>query len=61
MMSSHSSALLNKLEPDEIRLVSLHDGLTMVRQLTPREVEVARTFMDQEGPLYDFLDTVEEE
>jgi hypothetical protein len=61
IMSSHSSALLNKFKPEEIRLVSLHDGFTQVRPLTPPELSAAVTFMNEEGPLYDFLESIEGE
>ncbi|MGD0540220.1 MAG: AAA family ATPase [Tepidisphaeraceae bacterium] len=61
IMSSHSSALLNKLAPDEIRLVSLHEGFTSIRKLSPDELSLAVDFMNKEGPLYDFLETVQEE
>lgn len=60
IISSHSSALLNKLKPEEIRLVSLRDGFTHVRSLSQKEVEIAIKFMNDDGPLYDFLDTVQE-
>jgi predicted ATPase len=61
ILSSHSSALLNKLKPEEIRLVSLHEGFTTVRQLDQRELTLADSFLSQEGPLYDFLETVQED
>jgi predicted ATPase len=61
IMSSHSSALLNKLKPEEIRLVSLHNGHTTVRQLSPKELENAARFMNDEGTLYEFLEPEDEE
>ena len=59
IMSSHSSALLNKLEPENIRLVSLHEGSTVVRPLTEMEREAAVKFLNAEGPLYDFLEPLQ--
>jgi len=61
IFSSHSSSLLNKLGPEEIRLVSLHNGFTQARVLTKTEVGIARKFMNEEGTLYDFLESVEED
>ncbi|MDB5353921.1 MAG: hypothetical protein JWN24_374 [Phycisphaerales bacterium] len=61
IFSSHSSALLDKLLPEEVRLVSLHDGFTVVRKLTEQEIKMARGFMNEEGTLYDFIETVRED
>jgi energy-coupling factor transporter ATP-binding protein EcfA2 len=61
IMSSHSSALLNKLRPEDIQLVSLHDGFTVARRLTNEERENATAFMNEEGPLYDFIVSLPEE
>jgi predicted ATPase len=55
IMSSHSSVLLNGLQPEEIRIVFLHDGYTVVRPLTQVEREAALRFMSDTGPLYDFI------
>ncbi len=60
-MSSHSSALLNQLLPDDVRIVFLHDGFTVVRPLTPKERDAAVKFMNDEGPLYDFIEPLQEE
>jgi energy-coupling factor transporter ATP-binding protein EcfA2 len=61
IMTSHSSALLNKLRPEDIQLVSLHDGYTVARKLTSKERENATNFMNDEGPLYDFVSSLPEE
>jgi hypothetical protein len=61
VISSHSSALLNSLRPDEVRLVVMKDGVTSVRPLTVKELEAAVNFMNREGSLSDFLETVQEE
>lgn len=61
ILSSHSSALLNKLKPSEIRLVTLRNGFTTARPLTEHELQAAAAFMNDEGPLYDFLDSVQED
>ncbi len=59
IMSSHSSALLNKLEPENIRIVSLHEGFTVTRPLTEKERDAAVKFLNAEGPFYDFLEPLQ--
>jgi predicted ATPase len=59
ILSSHSSALLNKLHPESIRLVSLQDGFTVARQLTEIERNAAEKFLNSDGPLYDFLEPLQ--
>jgi predicted ATPase len=59
IMSSHSSALLNKLRPENVRIVSLHDGFTVARQLTESEQEIAVKFLNDQGPLYDFFEPLQ--
>lgn len=61
IISSHSSALLNTLTPDEVRLVFISDGVTHVRSLSARELEAAAHFMNKDGTLSDFLESVQEE
>jgi ABC-type branched-subunit amino acid transport system ATPase component len=60
ILSSHSPQVLNALTPHDVRLVSIHRGATRARGLTEREVVVAKRFLDEEGPLADFVETVEE-
>jgi ABC-type Na+ transport system ATPase subunit NatA len=60
-LASHSSALMNKLKPEEIRLVTLHNGFTQVRPLTDNERLAAINFMNEEGTLYDFVSPLEDE
>jgi len=59
ILASHSSAMLNQLEPKEIRLVSLQKAMTVVRSLTARELNAAFHFMNDQGSLYDFLEPIE--
>ena len=61
IISSHSSALLNTLKPEEVRLVTISDGVTSVRSLSAREIEAASNFMNKDGTLSDFFETVQEE
>ena len=60
ILASHSSDVFNRLEPAEIRLVAITNGRTVLRALTPKEIEAAKRFMEKEGALSDFLETVEE-
>ena len=60
VLASHSADVFNRLEPGEIRLVSMTNGKTVLRALTPKEMEAAKRFMEKEGALSDFLETVEE-
>jgi energy-coupling factor transporter ATP-binding protein EcfA2 len=61
VMSSHSSVLLSNLHPDDIQIVSLHDGYTVARHLTDAERNNALTFMNESGPLYDFISSLPED
>jgi predicted ATPase len=60
ILASHSSALLNTLNATEIRLVSKVNGETAVEKLGKAELRVAAKFMNEEGPLSDFLEIVQE-
>jgi predicted ATPase len=60
IFSSHSSALLNQLRPNDVRLVSMNEGKTIVRALSPQEMTAAEAFLREEGTLKEFVDTVEE-
>jgi energy-coupling factor transporter ATP-binding protein EcfA2 len=60
ILTSHSAQVVNDLTAQDVRLVSIHRGATRVRKLTPKESEVAAHFIEEEGTLADFLDSVEE-
>lgn len=59
IVSSHSSAVFDTLDPKAIRLVTMEEGATKVRALTSEELHAAGRFMEEEGSLSDFIDTVE--
>jgi len=61
ILSSHSSVVFNTLDPKAIRLVTMEDGNTKVRPLTNDELSAAGKFMEEDGSLSDFIETVEEE
>jgi AAA domain, putative AbiEii toxin, Type IV TA system len=60
LVTSHSSEVLNRVLPKEIRLVDLKDGITSVRELNGVEIEAARKFMENDGPLAEFIESVQE-
>ncbi len=60
IFSTHSPAVLDMLQPEEIRLVTAPDGKTAVRALSPDEIRVARQFLQEEGALSAFYETLDE-
>jgi predicted ATPase len=61
IMSSHSTVVFDTLDPKAIRLVTMEDGVTKVRALTAEELHAAGRFMEEDGSLSDFIETVEED
>lgn len=61
ILASHSSDLLNRLEPQQIRLVTMENGITYLRSLNNREINAAEQFIREQGTLSDFLETIAEE
>ncbi len=61
IVASHSPAVFNALGPDSIRLVTMDQGETKARALSPSEIGIAGKYLQEEGSLSDFLETVEEE
>ena len=59
IVASHSPAVFNSLDPQSIRLVTMDQGETKVRALSPEETRVAGKYLEEEGSLADFLETVE--
>jgi len=60
ILASHSPEIFNRLEPQEIRLVTMAKGITYLRALDETEIATAHQFICEEGPLSDFLETIEE-
>jgi len=60
IMASHSSIVFNTLDPSAIRLVTMEEEGTKVRALTREEVKAAGRFLEEDGSLSDFIETVEE-
>ncbi len=61
-LSTHSDTVLNGLEPKAIRFVSLDDGKSTVRKMTPAEQKAAREYIDSdaEGTLAEFAHSIED-
>lgn len=62
ILSTHSDTVLNGLAPEAIRFVSLDDGKSTVRKMTPAEQKAAREYIDSdaEGTLAEFAHSIED-
>ena len=60
IIASHSTVVFNSIDPRAIRLVTMAEGGTSVRSLTDKELRAAKTFLEDEGTLSDFIESVEE-
>lgn len=58
ILASHSRDVLDRFKPSELRLVSLNAGKSSVRALTDEEALMAERFIEEEGPLTDFIETL---
>jgi predicted ATPase len=61
ILASHSSVVFDAVRPDSIRLVTMQDSTTKVRPLSEYESRIAAKYLEEEGNLSDFLETVEED
>jgi len=61
VFTTHSPAILNRIAPEEVFLVSLDKGETKVRPLSSQEISAAENYMKDDGPLADFLESIEED
>jgi ABC-type transport system involved in cytochrome c biogenesis ATPase subunit len=60
ILSTHSGLVLNQLAPPNVRLVSIHRGRTQVRALDEKQIADATRFIEEQGSLADFIESVEE-
>lgn len=58
IFTTHSSAVLNLLEANQVRLVTADDGFTSTRSLSERELKAAEAFLSNQGTLGDFFDAM---
>ena len=61
ILASHSAEVLNRLEPQEIRLVTMENGITYLRSLDKTEIATAQQFIREQGSLSDFIETIQED
>jgi AAA15 family ATPase/GTPase len=61
LIASHSSEIFNRMEPEEIRLVTMENGVTQLRPLDATEIAAASRFIREEGTLSDFIETIQED
>lgn len=59
IIASHSSEVLNRLEPIHIRLVTMDRGVTSLRALDDDEIKGAERFMKEDGALSEFLEGIQ--
>lgn len=55
IVSSHSGTLLDRLKPEEVRMVEMLNGKTELRSLSTDETRAAKRYLSEEGSLSDFL------
>lgn len=60
ILASHSSEILNRLTPQEVRLVTMANGITHLRPLTQSEKNAAEQFTHEQGTLSEFLETIQD-
>lgn len=58
VLASHSPDVLDRLNPEEIRLVEMHEGISRARALDASELTIAHEYLADEGPLSDFLESL---
>ena len=61
ILTSHSPVVFDALSPAQTRLVSMTGGKTSVRGLSPMERDAASHYLQEEGAMSDFLETVQDE
>ena len=61
ILTSHSIEVFDELDPGDLRLVTMDDGETILRTLDPGKVAAARKFVSENGPLSDYLESIQED
>lgn len=59
IVASHSSAVMNRADATEIRFVTNERGNTQVRALNTLELSAAQAYLEEDGPLSEFLESIE--
>jgi energy-coupling factor transporter ATP-binding protein EcfA2 len=60
IVSTHSAHILNRVDPTEVRLIDMVDETTKARALNGAEILGAQEYMSQDGPLSEFIESVQE-
>jgi AAA15 family ATPase/GTPase len=58
VLASHSLAVINRLNPEEIRIIELNNGSTSAKSLNKNEIRVAKEYMSNDGSFSEFLEAV---
>lgn len=58
IISSHSSVVMNLTQATEIRFITNEEGRTSVRPMTDLEYEVAKEFLEEEGTLSEYIQSL---
>ncbi|WP_311221345.1 MULTISPECIES: AAA family ATPase [unclassified Acidovorax] len=58
-MATHSPEVMNAARPEEIRIVHSASGVTSVRELSEDELDAACSYLQDDGPLYNFISMIE--
>jgi predicted ATPase len=61
ILATHSPAVLDALEPEDILLVTAPRGVTRARRLSADDLDHARSFLQNDGSLSEFLEPMVEE
>jgi hypothetical protein len=61
VIASHSPAVLDRVLPKEVLMVSMTEGFTQARTLNADEGEAAAYYLKEDGPLSEFLRSIEED
>lgn len=59
IFASHSPVVLDMVTPESIRMVTISGNTTSVRSLTEDEVSAACDYLEEDGPLSDYLESIE--
>jgi hypothetical protein len=61
IVASHSPVVFNSLSPGAVRIVTMEGGVTKARALSPKELSILEKYLEEEGLLSDFLETIEDD
>lgn len=56
--TTHSPCVMNLIEPQGIRMVTATNGRSSVAELTPQRIESAKRYLEDDGTLSEFLETL---